>query len=171
LAEDAEAFSPSGTILAVATGQTIRLWDITTGKQVGAPIGLGASSLAFSPDGTTLAVLDTPHIELWDLATRQQVGTPLRAPAATAGDVPGQETITFSADGATLAEAGFSSVSLWDVGLPGRLAAAACTISGRSFTRHDWHIYLPSEPFRQTCPRPRNQSRTGGTPAPRKTSK
>jgi len=159
---DGKEKGPSGKILAVATGQTIRLWNITTGKQVGAPLSLGASALAFSPDGNALAVLNPPDIELWDLATRQQIGTPLHAGAPTIGDVPGQETMTFSPDGATLAGASFNSVSLWDVGLPGRLAAAACSISGNSLTRHDWRLYLPSEPFQQACPQPRNQAREPG---------
>ena len=74
----ATAFSPSGTILALAEPEAIKLWDTQTGrhvatlKSVTGPIGghalpSGRDSLVFSPDEKTLAVASPKGlVSLWD---------------------------------------------------------------------------------------------------------
>jgi WD40 repeat protein len=66
------AFSPDGTTLASASAdETIRLWDVATGQQIGEPLQGhtdGVNSMAFSPDGTTLASASADEtIRLWDM--------------------------------------------------------------------------------------------------------
>lgn len=113
------AFSPDGTVLASATTTNseseegvvarktdIILWDVSSGKPVGALQGLEGSytSLAFSPDGSVLAggradEILTPNkseagVTLWDLKSGQEVA---KLPAAIDASV-----LIFTPDGKQL---------------------------------------------------------------------
>lgn len=57
----ASSFSPDGTLLALANGKEVKLWNPQTGKEVLKLKNLKgtASAVAFSPDGRTLAVAST----------------------------------------------------------------------------------------------------------------
>src|SRR2546427_496545 len=66
------AFAPNGKTVASAGGdETIRLWEVATGKDLGQFQGSekGNMSVAFSPDGKTLASGGVDEIiRLWELA-------------------------------------------------------------------------------------------------------
>jgi protein-disulfide isomerase len=67
------AFSPEGSLLAVADGGgTVQFWDPTSGQPVGAPLVVGAgsvSSIAFSPNGKLLASSDLDgSLQPWRIA-------------------------------------------------------------------------------------------------------
>ncbi len=109
------AFSPNGKIVATASQDgTVRLWDVATHRQIGAPLRADSSAVrgvAFSPDGKTLATASNDGAaRLWDVATHRQIGAPLRADAAAVN------AVAFSPDGKTLATASSDgTVRLWDV--------------------------------------------------------
>jgi RNA polymerase sigma factor (sigma-70 family) len=116
----AHALSPDGKRLAVVyddeenKSRPVRLWDVTTGKELLALPGEQASAvcLAFSPDCKTLA---TGHesragkvVRLWDAATGKELRS-LKGDGAPS-------TLAFSRDGKTLAAAvAGNAIILWDL--------------------------------------------------------
>ncbi len=138
---DVAAFSPDLRHLASfspmhsdrVVGDAIRVWDLTTGKQVLALKGQSISVVAFSPDGKYLASARTAdefgifleQVKLWDLATGAEVRTVVsrRGTFEAARSV---HCLAFSPDGKRLATGGHfphdPAVRVWDVGSGKELA-------------------------------------------------
>ncbi|MEG4871451.1 nSTAND1 domain-containing NTPase, partial [Microcoleus sp. F10-B6] len=107
------SFSPDGKTLASGSyDNTIKLWDVATGKQNTTLKGHtgGVMSVSFSPDGKTLASASNDNtIKLWDVATGKQ-NTTLKGHSAEV------YSVSFSSDGKTLASASNdNTIKLWDV--------------------------------------------------------
>jgi RNA polymerase sigma factor (sigma-70 family) len=105
------AVSPDGHFLAVGQEGKVRLWEITTSRELATLEQEGTIwSVAFSPDGTLLATgskLGTAKI--WDVGN-------LRERAALDGHTNNVNSVAFSPDGKTLATGSFDkTVRLWDV--------------------------------------------------------
>jgi WD40 repeat protein len=121
---NAVGFSPDGKTLATASSdQTIKLWDVATGKKRASLRGHQAAvmCLAFGPDGKTLATAGWDFsIKLWDVAKAEEVAT-------LVGHLAEVRALAFSPDGKTLASAGgvalgdplgraeSDELKLWDV--------------------------------------------------------
>ena len=130
------AFSPNGTLLAVAFGRDgggpsgVQLWNVRTRQPAGllqdgsstAP-GNGFSPIAFSPNGEFLAQgTNDGTVFLWDVATGRLAGH-------DATGLPGNGTavsaVAFSPNGTTLAVAGIDGTTqLWNVSAGIRSGAA-----------------------------------------------
>ncbi|HVQ38536.1 MAG TPA: WD40 repeat domain-containing protein [Pyrinomonadaceae bacterium] len=108
----ASRFSPDGSLLAVANGKEVRLWNTHTGKEVSKLKNLmgTAGAVAFSPNGRHLAVASTKfereytehlikivglsEVKLFDVATGKAI---LRL-----NDVGAVKTLAFGLDGRVL---------------------------------------------------------------------
>jgi RNA polymerase sigma factor (sigma-70 family) len=111
-------FSADGKLLAAASNprergpdHAIHLWDMTTGKEVGALQGHEdvIRALAMSPKGDLLVSASFDNtIRFWDLTKRQEIG---RSPGPARYSV----ALSFSADGSVLASGEhFGALRLWD---------------------------------------------------------
>lgn len=106
------AFSSDGRTLAtVGRDQTVKLWDLASGKERATLRGqMGSlSAVAFSGDDLTVAYASVDQIKLWNPVNGQQR-------ANLMGHTNQIATVTFSNDGRTLASAGYdNTVKLWEV--------------------------------------------------------
>ncbi|MFF4505981.1 TIR domain-containing protein [Streptomyces sp. NPDC001401] len=108
------AFSPDGRLIATCGwDRTVRLWNATTGKPVGAPMTghqAAVMDVEFDPSGRLLATggMDGT-VRLWDVATRRQL-------SVLQGDEDGVRDVAFDRSGRALASGGLDgTVKLWDV--------------------------------------------------------
>jgi WD40 repeat protein/serine/threonine protein kinase len=112
------AFSADGQRLLSATGNTVSVWDVRTGRQIQTREGPTKSLLgsAFSPDGRFVASRIGNTVTIWEVVTGQTVRTLTFHHGSFA-------TVAFSPEGQRIAVAGYSAhlnskdqgVTVWDV--------------------------------------------------------
>ncbi len=97
--------------LKVETVGQVKLWDVTSGREIGAikGHGRGVSNVIFSRDGKMIATGGTDNtIKIWDVATRSEL-------RMLSGHTAGIESMDFTPDGRLLASASEDgSTFLWD---------------------------------------------------------
>jgi WD40 repeat protein len=142
------AVSPDGHLVATAgDSRTIKLWDTSTGRELAVLRGHTApvQVLAFSRDGRRLASAGDDHtIMVWDTATRQHVTTLTGHNARVRG-------LGFTSTGTLISGAEDGRLISWSLDLH---TAEAQICAGRSLTRQEWTVNLPSVPYRPTCGSP-----------------
>jgi WD40 repeat protein len=152
------AFSPTNpSLLAEGSADVgiIRLWDVTTGRQIGQAEGSnttfgGMGSLQFDSTGDFLlteGVVDAAA-RLWSVPGLQQVGTDLPGVPSRFG------TATFAGRGtSTLAVLVYQTgEALVYHASPASWERQACAVAGRNFTKAEWDRYLPDRPYSKVCP-------------------
>jgi WD40 repeat protein/tRNA A-37 threonylcarbamoyl transferase component Bud32 len=102
------AFSPDGTLLAIAGGAEIQVWDLARRLRLSAIRHAGnVTSIGFAPDGDRLASSsDDGTVRLWEAATGQ--------PLALIPSLEGIRWLAFSRDGSRIAIGGDGGASVWD---------------------------------------------------------
>ena len=100
---------PGQQDLASGGDNTLRLWDVATGKNTATLRSeTGVFAVAFSPDGKTLATGGSSQVRLWDVATGKQ-----RAMLQEKGTFV---CLAFSPDGKDLALGSWTgTLTLWNV--------------------------------------------------------
>jgi len=144
------AFSPDGkTFASSGIDGTFILWDMETFPPIG-QLFVGHSepvnSFAFTPDGNTVASGSMDgKIILWDRASHQPIGQPLT------GHISQIFSIAFSPNDKVLASGDVNgSIIIWNLD-PHSWIAQSCQRIGRNFTREEWKLYFPGEPYHETC--------------------
>ncbi len=125
----AMAYSPDGTVLVSGDWDTIRFWDIATGRDLRAIKirlgGYGLSTMAVSPDGKTLACGGWGGLmQLLDLRTGRSLGM-LKGHSSMVSQ------LAFSPDGRRLATASMDhTIKLWDVSTRQQVASLEAHAGG-----------------------------------------
>ncbi len=102
-------FHPTADVLATAEGNTVRLWDLATGKPRWEARVASSDALAFHPDGSLIATVGGAEVALIDATTGEVRSRSSGQGTALFGG------LAFSPDGLRLATARGGEVKVWEV--------------------------------------------------------
>lgn len=131
-------FSPDGTLLAVGTDIGLRLYEVSTGKEMDVPKKnfSQVNSLVFSHDGKILAStgVSNPEIQLWDI--RKQIAYyPIPVPSTggiNMNPIHTTPTMAFSKDNSTLITISHNGlINHWDIQTSNNIAALTINANPR----------------------------------------
>jgi WD40 repeat protein len=136
------AVSPNGTLILIASGGDLRLWDAISGQPIGRPLeghDKGVTSAAFSPDGRHIisGSIDGT-LRVWGTESRQSIGTPL------AGHQKVVTSVAFSPDGMRIVSGSDDgTVRVWPA--PKAWPELLCAKVMRNMTRAEWREWISPE--------------------------
>ena len=114
----AVAFNPSGVLASGSWDQTVKFWDVVTGRELQGPSGKvkKVQALAFSRDGRWLAAENSSDaVTVWDTATESEVRTLLSDKRQPPTGKNWVYSIAFNPDGRWLASGlDDKTVRIWD---------------------------------------------------------
>ncbi len=144
------AFAPAGILATGSNAGIVQIWNVRTGKQLGAPTQVAAAPVAgisFDPRGDTFVTSGGSDgvAKLWSTSTLQQLGA----------DFPGAPGTWLSAeyarDGRDVVVVSRSSQGwVW----PAQLSsweAQACRVAGRNLTREEWSRFVGGRSYARVC--------------------
>jgi DNA-binding SARP family transcriptional activator/class 3 adenylate cyclase/WD40 repeat protein/energy-coupling factor transporter ATP-binding protein EcfA2 len=168
------AYPKTGNVAAVTTNTAgdidVSMVDMATGTVQHEFVVHGATFLDFIRNDTELVATGTVPapdgsgqlevVRFIDVATAQQIGEPLIVSATPT--TPSEALLYLNSAAAEVADVTGTrfqtspsspgqGVVLWTAD-PAEWEGTACRIAGRNFTRSEWAQYLPSQPYRVTCP-------------------
>ncbi len=129
---------------------TVILWDTKTRQQDGSPL-LGhtdaVTNVSISWNGHILASGSSDDtVIFWDFASRQPMGEPIKMDSGRLTTMifnPVKDRIVLgSTDG---------SVTFADLD-PQSWIEKSCARAGRNFSKSEWELYFPNDPYHITCP-------------------
>jgi WD40 repeat protein/tRNA A-37 threonylcarbamoyl transferase component Bud32 len=143
-------FSPDGSLVVIASGNTAQIWDSRTGQPITAPLKHDGrvNSVRFSPDGRRLVTsCHDGTARLWDVTTGHSLSEPLRHQerviyAEFSSD--GRRVITASDDG---------TAKIWEVPMltssqTSWVADWAEAVAGQRIEERNANQWVPFEAFR-----------------------
>jgi WD40 repeat protein len=150
-AVSALAFVPGSSLLAAGYWDgSIRLWDVTSHKQVLPALcehSANVQGLSFSQDGKLLMSSDpSGSILLWDVGSRKLLGRLARPATLNRTDIalcPGAGQVLSGSDR--------DGIIAWDLRL-NSWKAAARRIANRNMSRNEWERYMRGATYHKTCP-------------------
>jgi WD40 repeat protein len=149
----AVAFARDGTLATGMNSGVVRLWNPSTGEEIGHPTQVAAApvaSISFHPDGETFATAGGSDgvVKIWTTQTQQQFGDAFPGPPGLWGHAQ------FVGSGNRLVVVyGGGEAFVW----PTSLAAwkqHACAVAGRNLTREEWARFVGNRPYTNVCALP-----------------
>ena len=136
----------------MATGSsdnTARVMEAATGKEVARLAHQGpVTAVAFSPDGKWVATGSRDNTaRVMEAATGRELVRHQMTGLVSAVSFLGNSTLLVAGDTSNT-EVEISRLQLD----PAELIRDACSRLSRNLTREEWARYLPTEPYRATCP-------------------
>jgi len=143
-------FSADGQTLAVSTLESVRIWKVDTGEEVGGQGLMGHDSwvfdAAFSPDGSLIATAGNDGVvHLSDVRTGRSIGPGLVGHTTAVNDVE------FSPDGTKVASASADkTIRIWTV--PTASPERLCAKMTSNMSRETWESWAGSDiPYQKLC--------------------